>query len=409
VDEKLFGGIVVVIDDDVENKGSNVDKLIRQVRSSHCPVLTFSQLPSAKELKNLRAASFFVVDWNLHNPLTQDSDGLPIADIPAGLSSSHRMEILEFLRSLKRTKFSPIFIFTDADVDEVKKVLIEAEIISDSPNDHIFVMSKAKVVKKGLSKVLADWVKKVPSAYVLKKWESEYERAKNELFIDFYTNSPLWPLIFWKAFKDDGVIESHEMGAMIGRNLVSRISRFGLKMQPALTQYASELSAIDGDSRLMVKKVLEGERFIPKSRLPANSISTGDLFKKKGSYYLNIRPDCDCIARDGKSISSTKLYLLEGSKLSNPKEVALFDKRYGHFSEHGAQAIVFGVDGGRTVSFAMKDLLIQSWGTWKGKRIGRLVGPSLIGVQQKYSAYLQRPGFTRIPGEAIELTDASTA
>ena len=109
------------------------------------------------------------------------------------------------------------------------------------------------------------------------------------VYSDFYTNSPLWPLIFWRAFKEDGVPESHEMGAMIGRNLVSRISQFGLKLQPSLAQYGAELNAVDADSRAVVKKVLEGERFIPRSRLPGNSISSGDLFKKKGDYFLNIR------------------------------------------------------------------------------------------------------------------------
>ena len=74
---------------------------------------------------------------------------------------------------------------------------------------------------------------------------------------------------------------------------------------------------------------------------------------------------------------------------------------YGHFSEHAGEAVVFGVDGGKTVAFSLKNLIIQSWGTWKSKRIGRLVGPNLIGVQQRYAGYLQRPGAPRIPSEAV--------
>ena len=44
-----------------------------------------------------------------------------------------------------------------------------------------------------------------PSVYVLKNWERAYEPAKNQLFLDFYTRSTLWPLIVWNNFKDDSV------------------------------------------------------------------------------------------------------------------------------------------------------------------------------------------------------------
>ena len=82
-DDKLFGGIVVVIDDEVNNSASSVSKLIKQVRKAHCPVLSFPALPSPKELKNLRAASFFVVDWNLHNSPVVGPDSLPLVNVPA--------------------------------------------------------------------------------------------------------------------------------------------------------------------------------------------------------------------------------------------------------------------------------------------------------------------------------------
>ena len=61
--------------------------------------------------------------------------------------------------------------------------------------------------------------------------------------------------------------------------------------------------------------VMEGERFIKKGFLPVDMIHTGDLFKVGSKYYLNIRPNCDCIARSC-TLDEVEMYLLEGKKIA---------------------------------------------------------------------------------------------
>lgn len=397
----LFGGVVVVIDDDADNSSSNIAKIIDQIDKAHCPVIKFTKLPSDKVLNNLRAASFFVVDWNLHGGALDSLAPGEHLQVPSTLKASERKDILDFLTALKAIKFSPIFIFTDAPVDEVKQILKEKKIITGEDNDHVFVMAKKAVVSRGLTQVLATWIKKVPSAYILKHWEKEYERAKNELFIDFYTNSPLWPLIFWNSYRADGIEPSHEIGRMIGRNLASRVSNLDCNLAPAAGKYSEELSGVSDEHRTLLKKVLEGERFIPASRLAKHSIAPGDIFKKGGDYYINIRPDCDCIPRGSAKLDSVKLYLLKGQRLTANNESKAFRAGFGLFEERGFEAIMFAVDDGQTIAFKLKEITVQSWRSWKGRRVGRLIGPHLTGLQQRFAGYLQRPGTSRIPTQAV--------
>jgi hypothetical protein len=102
---------------------------------------------------------------------------------------------------------------------------------ADDPS-HILVRSKDDVTAAGLFKVLSEWMLKAPSVYVLKKWERNYERAKNELFLDVYDKTVLWPLVLWTTYKEDNIDGSLELGNLIGRNLLSRMTPFHFELGP---------------------------------------------------------------------------------------------------------------------------------------------------------------------------------
>ena len=64
-DSNLFHGIAVVIDDQILDPQSGIGKIQDQIKSEGCHIVGMEDLPDAVQLNNLRAASFFVVDWNL--------------------------------------------------------------------------------------------------------------------------------------------------------------------------------------------------------------------------------------------------------------------------------------------------------------------------------------------------------
>jgi hypothetical protein len=170
-----------------------------------------------------------------------------------------------------------------------------------------------------------------------------------------------------------------------------------------LTPFEASLKSLEADEakyHTMVLRVLEGERFLPKNRLHGDALAPGDVFKKGGDYYVNIRPDCDCIARDGEVQAEVKAYLLRGSRITNPKVRERMREKYGDMIESDTESVIFGMTGGVTVSFQFGELLVEASGSWIQHRIGRLLSPYLTRLQQRYSSYLQRPGLSRIPKAA---------
>jgi hypothetical protein len=402
-DSNLFHGIAVVIDDQILDPQSGIGKIQDQIKSEGCHIVGMEDLPDAVQLNNLRAASFFVVDWNLAATTLGDNLGAGSSLIPKDLQRQNVKRIIEFLKELRKVKFAPVFIFTDQPVDTVIGHLARhPELIDGKGQTHIIVKSKAEVQEVGVFKILSDSLQNAPSAYVLKKWETEYERAKNALFLDFYNKSVYWPILLWKTFEDDHVPPSIELGNLIGRNLLSRMTPFEFD----LGAFKESLALLTNDKdtyRQLLLKVLEGERFLPKDQLHETSVAPGDVFKEKDHYFINVRPDCDCIGRDGSDQDAVELYLLEGSKLTKGQVERAYIADYGVLRETDSLCIIFAMKDGVTVSFAFKTLKIGTWGEWKAKRIGRLLPPFLTRLQQRYSDYLQRPGLTRIPQDALDL------
>lgn len=400
----LFAGIAVVIDDQIEDADAPISVITKQIEDKHCSVIKFTSLPKNEVTENLKAASFFILDWNLEGRALTEAIGevTPTVKLPETMLKANAKKNINFLKNLTQVKFSPIFIFTEEAVDPIERALEKEGLKSAEGANNIFVMQKADVLKTGVFEVLNAWLDDVPSAYVLKKWENEYYIAKNSFFYDFYTQSHNWPIVLWKAYLHDGVPPSVEIGALIGRNVLSRMTPFDFNLKEYVEKYDKQgLNLDDCLHKDQVSKVLSGERFISKKRLHDSSIAPGDVFKKKGKYYLNIRPDCDCIARDGNEQDDVLLYLLTGSKWNDQHLSDKYSKHFGNLQERDNEAAVFSLIAGITVAFGFKDMKIEPWKDWKDKREGRLLAPHLTRVQQRYAAYLQRPGLPRIPSELV--------
>ena len=148
-------------------------------------------------------------------------------------------------------------------------------------------------------------------------------------------------------------------------------------------------------------RVLIGEAsFRPQTTLPETEIGCGDIFgQSKGKYLLNLRPDCDCVPRDGTELGAVELHCVEGKRMS---DAALRD-RYedGHFNERVWESIAFSGHDGRSVRFDFRKLRLQKFSDLQKRRIGRLLHPYLTRIQQRFGLYQQRQGLPRIPEAAI--------
>jgi len=395
----LFDGIAVIIDDQIGKEEKEINNLIQQIEKANMPYLTYTGIPDIDEVRNFEGVSFLLFDWKLQTEHLSGTieEGVKIPD---ALSKSWIADNISFLKGLSESCFVPVFIFTNENPEIVIRVLKENDLYQDDKPNSIFVKSKGELTGTvRFFRAIEKWINQTPSIYVLKVWEKEYRKAKNQLFREFYSLSPFWPNILWINFKDDRSNMSQELGDVITKNLYSRMAPFSFD--------DSKLKKISKKpEKDEVRSVLEGERFIKATGLDNNSISTGDVFKvpSKQYIYLNIRPDCDCIPdrnNTDSGIEDVELYLLKGSKLTGPKEQEDYNTKYGHFNEMDSQAIVFNMVNGKTYDFRFKKLKIVKWGDIKDNRIGRLLPPYITRIQQRYALYIQRQGLPRIPEMAV--------
>ncbi len=394
--KKLFEGVAVVIDDNINKPESN-DLILRIVEKleNKIPLLTFEDIPENKIINNFSNISFILLDWELFDNNLQGTSA----------AESEIDRNFRFIRKLRKITFSPIFIFSNETPDEIIRQLNDKNLYNSERNNYIFVKRKQELFTRNNSfkmfGVIKSWLEKTPSIYVLKEWEKSLNEAKNKLFWDFYNINHKWPSVLQKTFTKDGSDVNYELGNFIFKNIMARTEP--IKFDEDI------LKLEDNDlSKEEIRKVLEAERFIKNDSLPHMPF-TGDLYRYRADgenedrYYLNIRPECD-IARK----SNPEIYCLKGRIVNendiNPNEPSDNEIRFieGAFIERINKIYLPFILSGKILEFSLNDIKIKKWNTLKDDRMGRILPPYITAIQQKYAFYLHRQGLPAIPEKAIK-------
>ena len=215
-----------------------------------------------------------------------------------------------------------------------------------------------------------------------------------------YGINPAWPRVFWRTYRKDGVDPSFGLTQLIGDCLLGGIRT---------NAFAEDVMMDDGEGGREVPDAADLRKLIEATTTrqtgSEEDIRCGDLFKmSKRKYLLNIRPDCDCIPRNGQGTDDVEVYCIEG-KTMREAEVAK-ECSGGRCLERGDQAIVFAAIGGKSIRFRFKNLRVRNFGELKDDRKGTILHPVLTRIQQRYALYLQRQGLPAIPEGAVSETDA---
>lgn len=406
VDQGLFKGVAVVIDDGIEHE-PEIQEIVGAIRAAGGHAVTMTDLPDDDaDLENFCNAAFFIMDWNLQSSALGD-DTLGV-DLGSGLKAEQVERNIKFLRKISGHRHAPVFIFTNESPESVRDALREhTDLYTDNEQaSHIIVRSKSDV-GKNVYEVLNAWADDMPSVKALKIWEREWLSAVNGLFVDFHNKSPYWPVLLWQAFKADEVPASDELGRLITRLVASRMHPIKVDLDPfeARVNEFHKADPIAYNEALL--RVLEGERFLRNERLDADNVAPGDVFFEAGGehefYYINVRPECDCVLRGKKK--DVSLYLLRGRAIDDPCQS--IDAQYGRIPEQDNQAIVFAMIDGKTVKFLFRDLHVKPWSAFQSLRVGRLLPPFSTSLFQRYAAYSHRPGLPRIPPAFYPAADTS--
>ncbi|ORE89771.1 hypothetical protein [Aurantimonas sp. 22II-16-19i] len=396
----VFKGIAMVIDNDIGREPDGIDKIIKSIRDSGGHFIKMDRLPDiAYDLDHLSGVSFFIMDWNLEGDTESENLELGITK-PAGLKDAMVAENIAFLKRLSRSRHAPVFVFTNETPEDVQELLMEDEDLRPDVQARAITVQSKTVVGDRLYEVLENWANETPSVLTLKSWERSHRKAANELFVDLHNRTTYWPVMMWQTFQADGVFPKLEMARLLNRLVESRMGELDLDLDPFVGTVEEKKSADEDDYRRSMFRVLEGERFVRNARLDAGFYATGDVFSfrvpdsNQVTYWINVRAECDCL-RGG---DSHELYLLRTKEIVDADN--LIDPDYGAIlKEKDSEAIVYAMFDGRTFAAQFRDLKPVKFKTLRKDyvRVGRLLPPFVTRLQQRYAAYIQRPGLPRIP------------
>lgn len=376
---QLFSGIGVIIDEAIKENGqipNGIQKITQSLREKEIPLLEYESIPNG--IAQFHSISFVILDWNLSG-----TQPIPEATIN---------DNIEFIKELKKTCYVPIFIFSDEDSNDIKVKLEEAGL--NAEHSPLFIKRKEELdTSEKLFAEIENWLKQIPSVYVLKEWELAIREAKTKMLWALSSIHPAWPAVLTKAIQDDGGDEPTELMRLLQNNLSYRLG---------YPQFDQEIinSRVGNIGKNELRKILECERFIQQNSLP-NHPFAGDIYLINDKYFLNIRPDCDII----RNPEDKEMYLLKGKIVDENKinceddDAIKFDS--GEFIEKNNCCYVAFVQE-NIFCFNLRELKMQKWKNIKNSRIGRLLPPYITKIQQKYAAYLQRQGLPSIPKEAIQ-------
>lgn len=401
----VLSGIGVVIDDHVRTEDPAKDGIVDilgQIQEAGIPCVLYEKLPPHETCKHLANVAFILLDWELWRKPTEE---LELNGVTLG-SEVQREGIeanIAFLRGLKGSCFAPVFIFSYLDPEGIKIELHKADLLGADDN-HAFIMVRKKADLKrtagrSLLEAVNAWIAANPSIHVLSRWKDAVTRSQNQLFWDLYDKDPAWPSVLWETYQGEGDDPEHGLTDILLRNLRARLSPLSLKPEIVAPRAAPP------PDRVTTQAVLEASMIVPSTRLSESHYGCGDILKdKKGGLFINIRCDCDCLARAGADPNKVELYLLPAKPMKDEKFLGQFwDAGYGLVQKNATCHVLFPV-GGRALHVRFGDFCQVSVGNIKERgtaRIGRLTPPYITQIRQRFALHLQREGLPRIPNAAV--------
>lgn len=193
--------------------------------------------------------------------------------MPGALAESEEERLIEFIKKLLSDVFVPVFIFTAKQPSTVIDSLKEASLWDDEKTNRIFVKQKTEVdSEEELFTAISEWVKEMPSVYVLKEWEGVVRKAQSSMFNELYSYSPNWAKIIWDMLKADSRDNQREFGDFVTKQLTNRMAG-----------YTFDEATINTSDDVCIEELLsvvEGERYIRYTQ-PQLQAYTGDLLDRK--------------------------------------------------------------------------------------------------------------------------------
>ena len=307
---KLFKGIAVVIDDQINSEGSPISKIIKDIEDSYAiRFLRLDALPSGRSIEALSDAVIVILDWVFLDPRLQkqsEDNVRPGATLDKGNDDIK----IELITKLLENSFAPIVILTDEPA--AAKDALDAKEIKPYVGGRIIVQRKSN--EDGAHQIqqfLQSWLMKNHEFYVLKEWEVKAEKAKHDFFQAFGPDDVNWVDALWARLKiDDDVEYSNMLGEYLTRCIVSNMEDIDFD-ESILNNHNQSIASGNESIKKLVN--IQTVKWSKEGNYP-NHPHAGDLFYSTAGdhhkFMLSIRADCDYSRNSGKD-----LFYLKGQPL----------------------------------------------------------------------------------------------
>lgn len=395
--QDIFHNPVVVIDDEIGEKESEICQIRDEIRKLSIPTIDYDDIPDEEVIKNLSNISFIIMDWNFEKCHRESFDFGDIdeeIEYPDGMKREDRSKVISFVKSIIENYTVPVFFFTAEATEEIKEIMTE-EGIEEAAISQIFFCEKTDLLEpNAMVERIIGWIEERPAVYVLKKWETEAAITKNKLFLDLNSKSTYWAGTVWETIQHDGD-RNYEFTSFLNRQFVNRFDTIAFD-----GKWINKTGTIRYDE---LREIIQAERYI--SYDEGNSpkyLHTGDLFVENDSqYWVVVSAQCD-LARH-KAHKNDNVILVRGNAIN----VDQWEKILGNESEYyDTRTSVYEmcVADNYLVEFKMGEYKMYNPIREKDsscKLIGRLLPPNITRIQQKFSSYIVREGEMSIPKRTL--------
>ena len=386
--EELCKGPVVVIDDMIGKDEDRINELIKEIQKHNLPILKFDSIKKVRqELLGLCFSNFIVLDWKMIGGV----EGMPEVQLGSTAEEMAEQEVMELIKEFQKICLAPIFVVSAYNKGDIIAKLQDAGLVKEGKN-FVFVENKDVLCGEGaLISKIEDWINDNPHIYLAKCWTNEWLLKNTKVFWDLYELNPDWPTLFYHSFEEDGEDPILALRDTFFQLVFSEIDVSGVE--------PSRLDRIvDGKDKGSQNESLKElyRRLVYSYNNIDNDIRPGDIFRKDGSYYLNIRPECDTTSRVDPD---PKIYLLKGD-IKTAADVN-YESPYGIIEKENQIVLLF-LDGNDIVVFDKRKLSIKKYSQIKNHKICRVTFPFITLIKQSYSSYLGRFGVPSYPKQIVD-------
>lgn len=392
-------GVGVVIDDQLTSERDGIGNIVQQLKKANIPIVTYSKRPPESVFAQFGTIAFLLLDWDL-SPISVEAKQEGVQTFDSSLCAADINAQLLFIQQFHEHYPAPVFIFSNTDIDDIRKVLDSSRLFKNSGSDFIFLQSKSElkdsIDNQGVViQAIENWIKSSPVIHLITQWNRSISEAQGKMFSDFSEGSFQWPQVLWKAYKKDGGDPNAELVAMMGKNLFSRIE---CNFSPAIMEQATSSESTRNELMAFLEKAIS----IPDSSLEKRH-GSGDIFCRGTAlginvqeypYLLNISCNCD-FARN----TNFRALFLGGKVISADK---VFQGN-GALIQPLSRAYVIPIAGNQCLcfEFSQHEIILLSKMNLSG-RICRVTAPYLTDIRQRYAHWIQREGLPVYPCDDIQ-------